>query len=126
MSAKKIMVIDDDPQILEIIGFILEDEGYEVELSSNGQNLLLRQDNLPDVILMDVWMPGIYGGTLGELIKMQAHTSHIPIIMMSASKDLEKIAQDSGATDFLHKPFDVADLSGIVKKHINYSSSIGM
>lgn len=126
MSAKKVMVIDDDPQILEIIGFILEDEGYEVELSSNGQNLLLRQDNLPDVILMDLWMPGIYGGTLGELIKMQAHTSHIPIIMMSASKDLEKIAQDSGATDFLSKPFDVADLSGIVKKHINHASNINI
>lgn len=116
------MVIDDDPQILEIIGFILEDEGYEVELSSNGQILLLRKDNLPDVILMDVWMPGIYGGTLGELIKMQAHTKHIPIIMMSASKDLEKIARDSGATDFLSKPFEVSDLSAIVKKHIqNYN-----
>jgi CheY-like chemotaxis protein len=124
MSAKKVLVIDDDPNILEIIEFILKEEGYEVELSSNGQNLLLRRNDLPDLILMDLWMPGIYGGTLGELIKMQAHTKHIPIIMMSASKDLEDIAQKSGASDFIQKPFEMNALSEIIKKHINLKQEI--
>ena len=107
---RKILVADDDPAILEVISLILEDAGYEVKTTVDGQTVQLAQEYVPDLILLDLWMSGMDGRNICKNLKDDKSTKHIPIIMISANKDTEKIAKEAGANDFLAKPFDMKDL----------------
>ena len=107
---KKVLVADDDPAILEVITLILEDAGYDVKTTVNGQTEKLAKEYLPDLILLDIWMSGMDGRIICKDLKAQKITKHIPILMISANKDTEKIAKEAGADGFLAKPFDMKDL----------------
>ncbi len=110
MEKQKILVADDDLAILDVIKMILEDEGYEVQVVSNGEAVLSLTTELPDLILLDIWMSGRDGGEICRTLKNQKHTSHIPVILISANKDTAEIARSVGAEDFIAKPFEIADL----------------
>lgn len=107
---KKVLVADDDPAILEVITLILEDAGYDVKTTVNGQTEKFAQEYLPDLILLDIWMAGMDGRNICKGLKTKKSTKHIPVIMISANKDTEKIAREAGADGFLAKPFDMKDL----------------
>lgn len=117
---KKVLIAEDDPAILEVMNIILTDASYEVVAVDDGDSILPTiQDHIPDIILMDIWMGGKDGGEIAKEVKKNETTMHIPIIMISANNETEKIAKLAGADDFLQKPFNVDDLLFIVNKHIS-------
>lgn len=115
---KRILVADDDPAILEVISIILEDAGYDVDTSSNGEISLQTEGILPDLFLLDVWMSGKDGRDTCKQIKSDERTKHIPVIIVSANRDIEKITFESGADAFLAKPFEMNDLLALIAKYI--------
>jgi DNA-binding response OmpR family regulator len=107
-NVKKVLVIDDDEIMLEGMKIALEDEGYKVEtLSDNSSVEVFVQSFSPSVILIDYWMPGMNGGEITRILKTKEKTKNIPIIMISASQNAEEIAKESGADEFIAKPFDL-------------------
>lgn len=115
MNNKKILAADDDPVILEVLTFMLEDAGYDVKTTVNGQTEQIAQEFLPDLILLDIWMAGSDGRTICKSLKSHRLTQRIPIIIISANKDTNKIAKEIGADDFLAKPFEMEELLNKVK-----------
>ena len=118
-SKKKILAADDDPAILEVLTFMLEDAGYDVKTTVNGQTENMAQKYLPDLILLDIWMAGMDGRTICKSLKRHKLTKHIPIILVSANKDTERFAKESGADNFITKPFEMDALLGKVAKYID-------
>ena len=115
--AKKILVADDDPAILDSIKMILELEGYEVVTTVNGATVPSLLKNKPDLLLLDIWMSGQDGKDICRTLKADKATKNIPIIMVSASRDVAASAKEAGADDFLTKPFEMDDLLAKVKKY---------
>jgi CheY-like chemotaxis protein len=113
---KKVLIADDDPAILDALQLMLEDEGYDVRTSENGESIKQLKD-FPDVLLLDIWMSGIDGRDICKALKSSEETKHIPVIMISANRDTEQIAREAGADDFLTKPFEMDQLLEKVKKY---------
>jgi DNA-binding response OmpR family regulator len=116
---KKIMIIDDDPDILDSVGLLLEFEGYRVEKSSSASSLFLTGTDLPDLVLLDIWLSGTDGRDICKNLKQKTSTRDIPVLLISASREIEKSAKDAGANDFLSKPFEVKDLLRKVEMHLH-------
>ena len=116
---KKILVVDDEPDILEFLEVILEDEGYRVAVANKGEYLeKLDNGNLPDLILLDVLLSGQDGREIVKRLKGQERTKDIPVIMFSAHPSAERTARKAGAEDFLAKPFDVDILLAKIAKYL--------
>src|SRR5437588_12799390 len=112
-QAKKILVVDDDPDILDALRFMLEDSGYEVKTSEKGEyaeNLHDTNGGLPDVIILDVLLSGKDGRIICQKLKSQEDTKHIPIIMISAHPDAKQSVKAVGADNFLAKPLEMDEL----------------
>lgn len=105
-KATLITLADDDPGILDAVGMMLEMEGYTVWATPNGNNIL-HTETLPDCYVLDIWMSGSDGRDLCRKLKADERTRHIPVILISASNDLERSAALAGADDFLAKPFEI-------------------
>ncbi len=111
MNTKKILVVDDEPDILEALQEILEEEGYAVMTTEKGDYVeKLHNGGLPDLILLDVFLSGKDGRSIAKQLKSQEETKHIPIIMFSAHPNAEKTAREAGANDFVAKPFEIDQL----------------
>jgi DNA-binding response OmpR family regulator len=115
---KKILIADDDPAILDSIKIILELEGYEVDTTVNGETIYKMEKEYPALLLLDIWMSGQDGRDICKYLKSNEHTKDIPIIMISASRDIEKSARDAGAEDFISKPFEMDELLSKVSKYV--------
>ena len=115
---KKVFVCDDNDGILDVSTIVLEGAGYDVVTAKNGEEL---RENikciLPDLILMDLWMPGDGGDVLTQEIKENDYTKHIPVIVFSACRNIESAAEKAGADGYLKKPFDIQALKSVVKKY---------
>lgn len=108
---KKILVVDDEPDILGFLQVILEEEGYAVLTSEKGEFLEhLHNGSLPDLILVDILLSGKDGREIVRHLRSQQETRRIPIIMFSAHPGSEQTARAAGADDFLAKPFEIDDL----------------
>lgn len=118
--SKKILAVDDDREIVEVIKIILEDEGYEVSTLTNGKNVLSVITSLrPDLILLDVMLGGMDGREICKTIKSHAIFKFIPIVMISASHNLQNLLKMPGSpNDFLSKPFDIDHLVEKVRIHL--------
>lgn len=114
----KIMIADDDPAILDATSMILEDEGYIVYTTTDGQTVNRIKKSSPDLLLLDIWMSGVDGRDICRSLKADSVTKNLPVIMVSANRDTEKIAKEAGAEDFLAKPFDIEDLLEKVEKYL--------
>jgi DNA-binding response OmpR family regulator len=119
--AKKILVIEDDKDVLDAIVYILENEKYEVIASSDSKILKSINDYDPDLLLMDNWLTewksDANGEQLSRELKSNPATSHIPIIIISAVSNIKEIAEAGLADSYLHKPFDINELIDMVKKY---------
>ena len=115
---KKVLVADDDPSILEVISLILEDAGFKAETSVDGEAIYKMEKEYPDLLLLDIWMSGMDGREICRYLKSQELTRNIPIIMISANKDVAEIARDCGADDFVAKPFDMEYLLATIRKYV--------
>src|SRR5205807_9295067 len=122
ITAKRILVVDDDPDILDALQLTLEDAGYAVTTSEKGEyaeNLLDATNGvLPDLIILDVLLSGKDGRTICQKLKGQADTRHIPIIMISAYPNAKQSVAYVGANDFLAKPFVIDALLETVAKYM--------
>jgi two-component system alkaline phosphatase synthesis response regulator PhoP len=113
----RILVVDDDESILDAISMVLEDADYDVQTTFKGtetHNRVLSYK--PDVILLDMLLSGNDGRHIAKVLKADTKTNHIPIIMISAHPNAEASALESGADDFLAKPFEREALLQKVKK----------
>ena len=112
----KVLVVDDESSIREILTIFLTDEGYEVVSASNGEEALelANQEDL-QAILLDIMMPGIDGIETCKRLKAEEKTRFIPVIMATALWDRYMEAIDAGAEDFVTKPFNLTELSHRVK-----------
>lgn len=120
---KKILTVDDDPDIVEVIKIILEGEGYEVSTLTSGRNVLNVISSIrPDLILLDVMLGGMDGREICRSIKSHSIFKYIPIVMISASHNLQNLLKLPGSpNDFLSKPFDIEHLLMKVKNQLSIS-----
>lgn len=116
---KRILVVDDDSSILEVLQMMLEEEEYTIETTAISEEIYRRVDDFqPNLILLDVLMAGIDGRTIARTLKQQDHTRNIPIIMLSATPTVEETALASGGDEFLAKPFEIDALLMLIEKHL--------
>lgn len=116
---KKILVIDDDAAILEVIKIILEENNYSVTTATNGSILKnLNSHRQPDLILLDVLLSGEDGRDIVGSLKSRKATRDIPIVMISAHPSAYEGSLHAGADDFISKPFDIDHLLKVVDKNI--------
>lgn len=114
----KILVADDDLAILDAIKMMLEYCDYEVDTTSDGSVLAKLQQNKAQLIILDICMSGKDGRDICRKLKAMKDTRDIPVILISASRDLERSTKEAGANDFLAKPFAMNDLLNKIEKYI--------
>ena len=115
MSLGKILVVDDDKNICELLRLYLEKEGYNVILSHDGSEAVVKFNALsPDLILLDVMLPGLDGWQVCREIRKK---SNVPIIMLTAKReDMDKIlGLEYGADDYITKPFNILEVKARIK-----------
>lgn len=125
--SEKILIVDDEPDIREVLKFRLEKAGYEVVTAMDGKDCLKKVEaEKPDLIILDIMMPGMNGFQVCKLLKEK---SDIPVIMLTVlahEKDLSK-GLEKGASCFISKPFNIVDLlveiQTILKKGENDSGN---
>src|SRR5438874_1511131 len=107
---KLILLAEDDKAIVDVVKIVLDQDGYSVvsAMTAHEVNEKLEKD-LPDFILLDILLAGSDGGELAKSIKRNERTHNIPIVLISANNNTEKIAKESGVDGFLLKPFDIDD-----------------
>ncbi len=108
LHAGMILVVDDEPSIRTILTHQLEQAGYDVRSAADGpQALAILQRELPDLILLDVMMPGMDGYAVLERIRAEGRTHHLPVIMLTAKGEKSHVLQGlgAGANDYIVKPF---------------------
>jgi two-component system sensor histidine kinase/response regulator len=117
-----VLVVDDVARNVQLLGAILTREGYEVLIATSGEGALERlQARLPDLVLLDLMMPGIDGMEVCRRIKVDPRTLHLPVIFLTAASEAEIAAKalTEGAVDFISKPFNTAELLARVRTHVD-------
>ena len=116
----RILVVDDEPAVADLIEAVLKEEGYTVAIARDGvQGLLLAREWEPDLILMDVMLPGVDGGTAIRRLKSEPATADIPIVAMSAGRNIRAHTGElDGADRALAKPLDIDALLAQVAFHL--------
>jgi len=122
MNPKKILVVDDEPDLVETVRYPLEMEGYQVLVAYNGEDGLnqARKDG-PDLIILDLMLPKLDGYKVCRLLKFDERYKHIPILMLTA-KTQEKdklLGKETGADEYMTKPFDIDKLLEKVKFYLS-------
>jgi DNA-binding response OmpR family regulator len=115
------MVVDDEFILRDLIRTILEEEGFSVITASDGDEALLKADNeLPDLILLDLMMPGKSGLEVCKILKSQAKTKHIPVVMSTVlGREVDRtLTKEAGADAHFMKPFTASALLTEVKRQL--------
>lgn len=123
MESKKklILIVDDNPENIKVLGNLLKNNDYEVGASLDGNKAFeFIKNEVPDLILLDVMMPGMNGFEVCEELKANVETRHIPIIFLTAKTSTEDIVKgfNVGGVDYVSKPFNSEELLARVKTHI--------
>ena len=122
MSPKKILIVDDEADLVETIRFPLELEGFQVLAAYNGEEGLNQaRSERPDLILLDLMLPKLDGYKICRLLKFDDRYKHIPIFMLTAkTQEKDKIlGKETGADEYLTKPFDIDELIAKIKSNLN-------
>jgi two-component system, OmpR family, alkaline phosphatase synthesis response regulator PhoP len=110
---KKILVVEDEPDQLEVVRFTLKNAGYAVGTATNGIEALKKAQTVaPDLIIMDVMMPELDGFAVCETLRSNPATAHIPVLLLTGlcSHISRLVGYESGCTDYVIKPFDADQL----------------
>lgn len=106
--SSRILIVEDQEDVAQLIDVVLKNEGYTVAIARDGaQGLMLARDWKPDLILMDIMLPGVDGGKLISRLRKEPETRNLPIVAMSASRTLRDRTPELEADALLAKPFDV-------------------
>lgn len=126
MADEKILVVDDEEHIVELLQFNLSNVGYKVITANNGIDALKKvKENKPDLLLLDLMLPGMDGLDVCKEVKRDKETSKTSIIMLTAkSEELDKIlGLELGADDYITKPFSIRELLARVKAVLRRSNT---
>jgi len=121
-----ILIVDDNPQNLQLLGSIIYEQGYNVSISSSGVHAIQSiSQQSPDLILLDIQMPEMDGFEVCKILKSNAQTKDIPIIFLTAVTDSEKILHsfEIGGVDYITKPFNKGELIARVSTHVELKLS---
>jgi len=122
-----ILIVDDLPKNLQVLGTILSRENYEISMATSGkQALSIIDKKLPDIVLLDIMMPGMDGFEVAENIKSSDKSRHIPIIFVSAKGDAESKVKgfEVGGEDYITKPFQKSEVLARVKTHLKLKKAM--
>jgi phosphate regulon transcriptional regulator PhoB len=125
MERLKILVVDDEPDIVELVTYNLKKEGFLVVSASDGEEALkLIKKNQYDLVILDLMLPGIQGVDLCRTIRSNPATERLPIIMLTAKSDESDrvLGLEMGADDYISKPFSVKELIARVRAVLRRSS----
>jgi len=119
--AHKILIVDDKANIVVPLQFLMERNGYETVMAQSGEEALevISKEN-PDLILLDIMLPGIYGFEVCEIVKLKPEWKHIKIIFLTAKRRDVDIARGMvlGADEYINKPFSNKQIVESVQKHL--------
>jgi len=118
---KKILIVDDEVDLVETVRFPLEEEGFTVLVSYNGEDALDKaRKEKPDLILLDIMLPKLDGYKVCRLLKFDEQYKHIPILMLTArTQEKDKIiGMETGANGYITKPFEMEELIEKVKAYL--------
>jgi DNA-binding response OmpR family regulator len=122
MNPKKILIVDDEVDLVETVRFPLEMDGFNVLVSYNGEDALNQaRKEKPDLIILDLMLPKLDGYKVCRLLKFDERYKHIPILMLTA-KTQEKdklLGKETGADEYITKPFEMDELLEKVKTYLN-------
>jgi len=121
IEKKSILIVDDEEDTLEMLSIILEHENYETWKATNGKEALKLVKRGPNLVLLDIRMPGLSGLEVCRRLKQDDEFKHIPIIIFSAkvlNYDIE-LGLEAGAEEYLTKPFSTKELVEIIEKYIS-------
>jgi len=116
-----ILIVDDNPQNLQLLGALLKEKGYRVAVAQRGSVALeYVQKRRPDLILLDIMMPEMDGFTVCTKLKKNKSTGDIPVIFLTAKTDTESIvnAFETGARDYITKPFNQSEVLARIKNQL--------
>lgn len=120
MDRKRVLIVDDEPDIVEAIKFRIEAEGIECIEAFDGEDALAKaRSERPDLIILDIMLPKMNGYKVARLLKFDEAYKKIPIIMLTAraqEKDI-KTGEETGADEYMTKPFDMEQLVEVVKRY---------
>ena len=120
MNPKKILVLDDDLDILIVMQLLFKVKGFDVVTLSRWEEVYEKADAFqPDLILLDVLLSGNDGRDICKVLKKKPSTRHIPVILFSANPNIARNISEYQADGFIHKPFEVNDLMNIINQHLN-------
>ena len=118
---KKILIVDDEQDIVETLKFMLEAQGYECFCAYDGETgLNLAKEIIPDLMILDVMMPKINGYKISRLLKYDNKYKDIPIIMVTArsQEDDKAIGHETGVNEYITKPFELDEVISKVKEYL--------
>ncbi|MDD5746202.1 MAG: response regulator [Candidatus Omnitrophica bacterium] len=121
MAGKRILIVDDEPDILRVVVFRMKKAGYEVITAEDGKTGLERASReVPDIILLDLRLPIMDGFEVCRRIKIDERLKTIPVIFLSASisEDIESKIKEYGADGYMRKPFEPEELLEKIKLHL--------
>ena len=116
---KKILIVDDEDDILHFLDLVLREKGYEVETATGGQEALTKAQLMrPDLVLLDIMMPQMDGWEVLKLLRVDEETATIPVAMLSARTEARDRVQglQEGAIDYICKPFSPDELAARVRR----------
>ena len=117
---QRILIAEDDPSIQKLFTIILTREGYEIEVSSDGQLVYEKKSELPNLFILDRQLKDSSDGLEAcRYLKSQDATRNIPVIMISATPEIGMLAKKAGAEDYLEKPFSINLLLQKIKKFLS-------
>ena len=122
MSKSRILLVDDEPDIVETVAFMLQTRNYSVSVASGGLEAIEKaKSELPDLILLDIMMPDVDGYDVCMKLKSEDDTKHIPIIMLTAKGESEAVLKSHslGADDYVVKPFSLPTLLSKLNKSLS-------
>lgn len=117
----RVLIVDDSPTVAAVLGRMLSEDGYEVTTRTNGEDALVAARDLPDLIVLDIVMPGMSGFAVLRALRREPATSAIPVIMISGNlKATEQFyGERIGADDFIRKPFGRAEVMASIQRLID-------
>ena len=122
-SVRTVLVVDDDPDLRELMRLLLEGAGYRVETARDGREALERVSaHAPALVLLDMKMPGMNGWQFARTLR-RTHNRRIPIVVVTAGDDARRTAEEVGAEAYLGKPFELDDVLKVVELHSRSSAT---